>query len=266
MSKPVDGFFLSGLVDRYQNFFQTTVDGALSNPPSFDSIRILHVPSFDASSVEHALGRSPFFWSFDASLAGLARGEPGLGTGTLFGRFDFSPEISLPLQFRGWSLRPALTLHETYYTERVVNQSAVNDPTNRQALEASVELRPPALEKIFEKEFFGRKWKHVIEPRVVYRLVTGVNDFDNVLHFDERDILSNTHEVEYGFVTRLYAKHTAPHEQECATPMTALAVGAAAPEQIVPWQRVDTLGNQPCIQGPEVIRNRDVGARPEIFS
>jgi len=252
LSKPVDGFFLSGTVERYQNFFQTTVDGALSNPPSFDSIRILHVPSFDASSVEHALGRSPFFWSFDASLAGLTRGEPGFGTGTLFGRFDFSPEISLPLQFRGWSLRPALTLRETYYTERLVNQSAVNDPTNRQALEASVELRPPALEKIFDKEFLGRKWKHVIEPRFVYRLVTGVNDFANVLHFDERDILSNTHEVEYGFITRLYAKHTAPHEQECATPMTALAVGAAAPEQIVPWQRVDTLGNQPCIQGPEV--------------
>lgn len=252
LSKPVDGFFLSGTVERYQNFFQTTVDGALSNPPSFDSIRILHVPSFDASSVEHALGRSPFFWSFDASLAGLTRGEPGFGTGTLFGRFDFSPEISLPLQFRGWSLRPALTLRETYYTERLVNQSAVNDPTNRQALEASVELRPPALEKIFDKEFLGRKWKHVIEPRFVYRLVTGVNDFANVLHFDEHDILSNTHEVEYGFITRLYAKHTAPHEQECATPMTALAVGAAAPEQIVPWQRVDTLGNQPCIQGPEV--------------
>jgi len=252
VSRPVDGFFLSSTVDRYQNFFQTTVNGVLSNPPSFDSIRILHVPSFDASSVERELGRSPFFWSFDASLAGLTRGEPGFGTGTVLGRFDLSPEISLPLQFWGWSLRPALTLHETYYTERFVNQSAVHDPTNRQALEASVELRPPTLEKIFDKDFFGRKWKHVIEPRVVYRLVTGVNDFANVLHFDERDILSNTHEVEYGFVTRLYAKRTAPHEPECATPMTALAVGAAAPEQIVPWQRVDTLENQPCAQGPDV--------------
>ena len=37
--------------------------------------------------------------------------------------------------------------------------------------------------------------------------MTGVNDFANVLHFDERDILSDTHEVEYGFATRLYAKH-----------------------------------------------------------
>src|SRR5208283_5550807 len=37
-----------------------------------------------------------------------------------------------------------------------------------------------------------------------------------------------------------------------ATPMTGLAVGAAASEQIVPWQRADNLENQPCNQGPEV--------------
>ena len=251
LSRPVHGFFLSGMVERYQDFFQTTVNGVLSNPPSFDSIRILHAPSFDASSVDRQLGRSPLLWSFDASMAGLTRGEPGFGTGTLLGRFDLNPELSLPLQFGGWSLRPALTLHETYYTERFVSGTAVNDPTNRQAVEGSVELRPPALEKIFAQEFLGRKWKHVIEPRAVYRIVTGVNDFANVLHFDERDILSNTHEVEYGFVTRLYAKRTAPHTEECATPMTALAVGAAAPEQIVPWQRSDNLDTQACVPGPE---------------
>jgi LPS-assembly protein len=252
LSRPVNGFFLSGMVERYQDFFQTTVNGVLSNPPSFDSIRILHAPSFDASSMDRQLGRSPLLWSFDASMAGLTRGEPGFGTGTLLGRFDLNPELSLPLHFGGWSLRPALTLHETYYTERFVNGTAVNDPTNRQAVEASVELRPPALEKVFAKEFLGRKWKHVIEPRAVYRIVTGVNDFANVLRFDERDILSNTHEVEYGFVTRLYAKRTAPHTEECTTPMTSLAVGAAAPEQIVPWQRSDNLDNQACVQGPEV--------------
>jgi LPS-assembly protein len=33
--------------------------------------------------------------------------------------------------------------------------------------------------------------------------------------------------------------------------MTSLAVGAAAPEQLVPWQRVSNLDNQPCKSGPE---------------
>jgi LPS-assembly protein len=252
LAKAVDGFSLSGMVERYQNFFQLASNGVLTNPPVFDAIQIWHDPSIDASSVDRALGRSPFFWSFDASITGLARSEPGFRTGNLLGRFDFNPEISLPLQFHGWSLRPALTLHETYYTERFVGTTAVTDPTNRQALEASVELRPPVLERVFDKEFLGRKWKHVIEPRVVYRLVTGVNDFANVLHFDELDILSNTHEVEYGFTTRLYAKRTSAQTQDCEAPMTGIAVGAAAPEQTVPWQRVSTLENQPCSHEPTV--------------
>ena len=255
LSKSLNGFSFGGTIERYQNFFQTTdSSGNLSNPPSFNSIRILHTPSLDATSVDRPFGHLPLFWSFESSVAGLSRSEPGFQTSTLLGRFDFSPAISMPLQFRGWDLRPALTLHETYYSQRFdsVSGTVQNDPTNRQALETSVELRPPTLERIFDKEILGRKWKHVIEPRVVYRYVTGVHDFLNVLHFDDRDILSNTHEVQYGFVTRLYAKRKPSSIQECETPMTGLAVGAAAPEQTVPWERPSHLENNPCIVGPEV--------------
>src|SRR5580704_17721976 len=135
LSKNTDGYSVSGMVERYQNFFQQiNSEGMLTNPPIFDDIRILHTPSIDASSVDHALGRSPFYWSFDASVGGLSRSEPGFRTADLLARFDFSPEISLPVQFHGWSLRPALALHETFYSERLVNGSAEQDPTNRQAL------------------------------------------------------------------------------------------------------------------------------------
>ena len=166
LSKAVNGFSFGGMVERYQNFFQTTnADGTLSNPPVFDNVQILHTPSVDASSVDRRLWHSPFLWSFDASLGGLSRSEPGFHTSSLLGRFDFSPEISLPVQFSGWSLRPGLALHETFYTERFVGGVASQDPTNREALDASVELRPPVLEKVFDKQFLGRKWKHVIEPQ-----------------------------------------------------------------------------------------------------
>jgi LPS-assembly protein len=251
LSKSYHGFNFGGMVERYQNFFQTT-DPTGANLPAFDSIRVLHTPSVDFSSVDRPLQHTPFNWSFDASMAGLSRSEPGFHTSSLLGRFDLSPEISLPVQFHGWSVRPALNLHATYYTERFVNGLALDNPTNRQAVDTSVEIRPPALERIFDREFLGKKWKHVIEPRVVYRYVTGVNNFENVLHFDERDILSNTHEVQYGFVTRLYAKRHPSGIQECETPMTSLAVGAAAPEQTLPWQRISTLDSQPCNPGPEV--------------
>ena len=252
LSKTYKGFSLSGMVERYQNFFQTAENGVLSNPPAFDSIRILHTPSVDASSVERPFGRWPLFWSLDGSLAGLSRSEPGFRTSNLLGRFDFNPEISLPLQWKGWVLRPALTLHETFYSERYVNGVVNSDATNRKALEGAVEIRPPVLEKVFDQEFLGRKWKHVIEPRVEYRYVTGIDNFTNFLHFDERDILSNTHEVQYGFVTRLYAKRHPSSIRECETPMTSLAVGAAGAEQTVPWEHPSTLQSQPCALAPEV--------------
>jgi len=52
----------------------------------------------------------------------------------------------------------------------------------------------------------GAKIKHVIEPRVTYRYVTGIEDFNNVVRFDDTDILSNTNEVEYSLTNRLLAK------------------------------------------------------------
>ena len=263
LSKSADGFNLNGFVERYQNFLSTTPGQVIT---------ISHAPSFDSSSVDQKLWRTPFYWSFDASAAGLSRSEPPqcstsilvesctppFRTGNLLGRFDLNPEISLPLLFRGWSLRPELILHETYYTERLVGESgenpgqAVSDAINRQALETAVELRSPTLERVFDKEFLGRKWKHVIEPRMVYRFVTGVNNFANVLKFDERDILTDTHEVEYGFVTRLYAKRMTEKPEDCDPIMSALTVGGPAPEMTVPWLHINALANRPCQAGPQV--------------
>ena len=263
LSKTEDGFSLNAFTERYQNFLSTTPGQVVT---------ISHAPSFDAGSVDQPLGRTPFYWSFDASAGGLSRSEPSecstqflfhsctpaFRTGNLLGRFDLNPEISMPLLFRGWSLRPELILHETYYSERLTGETgvdpglAVSNGTNRQALETAVELRPPTLERVFDKEFLGRKWKHVIEPRAVYRFVTGVNNFDNILKFDERDILTDTHEVEYGFVTRLYAKRTEPKPEECVRLMLTLTVGGPAPEATIPWQHGSPLANAPCPVMPPV--------------
>src|SRR5258708_432720 len=129
-----------------------------------------------------------------------------------------------------------------------------SDPINHRSLEATVELRPPAVERVFDKEFLGRKWKHVVEPRIVYRLVTGINEFSNTIKFDERDILTNTHEMDYGFVTRLYAKRTSEKKQDCTTTssetmMPGVTVGGPAPESIIPWVRAAVV---PCQAGPQV--------------
>jgi LPS-assembly protein len=262
LSKSEGGLNVNGFLERYQNFLSTTPGQVIT---------INHAPSFDFSGVDQSLWHTPFEWSFDASAAGLSRSEPeqcppsGLPeyctppfrTGNLLERFDLNPQISLPLLFHGWSLRPAVTLHESYYTERLIGQvgvipgQAVNNAISRQALETAVELRPPPLERIFEKQFLGRKWKHVIEPHATYRFVTGVNNFSNILKFDERDILTDTHEVEYGFVTRLYAKPVKEKPPDCTPLMTALLAGAAPPETgIVPWMQPRPLTTAPCVVRP----------------
>jgi LPS-assembly protein len=104
-----------------------------------------------------------------------------------------------------------------------------------------MELRPPAIDRVFDREIFGRKWKHVIEPRVVYDYVTGVSDFSRILRFDERDILSDTNEVEYAVVNRLYAKRTSPREEKCPPEgMPSLIVGGAPAPSHIPWERNGT--------------------------
>jgi LPS-assembly protein len=252
LEKDLNGLGLGGMVERYQNYFQLAQpSGILTNPPVFNDVEIWHTPSIDASSVEQAIARTPFEWSFDSSFAGLSRSEPNFSASTLE-RLDFDPEISLPLLFHGWSLRPALAAHEAYYTAQLVGGSAVSNAITRQALDASVEFRSPVLEKVFDKEFLGRKWKHVIEPEAIYRYVTGVKNFNQILKFDQHDIMSDTNEVEYGFTTRLYAKRKSTAATPCESPMTALAVGGAAPPQTTPWQRVSNTESESCLKAPVI--------------
>lgn len=242
-----DGFFYSAATRRYQNF-ESTKTG--------DVITVLHAPGFEVSGVDRKLGKSPFYWSFEAAAEGLSRSEPSFRTANLLGRFDFKPSLSLPLVLRGWSVRPELSLRETFYTQKLVPTSgvgaAMDDPINRKALEGTVEIRPPALERIFDRPLLGNKMKHVIEPRITYRYLTGVNNFPNILRFDERDILSDTHEVEYSLVNRLYEKEVPGKGPDCGPTMSGFVVGRQGLQHAnAPWERKDTP-DLSCASGPTV--------------
>ena len=50
------------------------------------------------------------------------------------------------------------------------------------------------------------KWKHVIEPDIVYSYVTGVNAFGRFVRFDQDETLTDTNEFEYGFTQRLFRR------------------------------------------------------------
>jgi LPS-assembly protein len=247
LSNTTRGFSYNALVQRYQDF-ESSQNG--------DVITILHAPTFTVSSVDRPVAHTPFYWSLDAAAEGLSRSEPAFRTGNLLGRFDLTPAISLPLSLHGWSLRPELALRNTIYTQQLMPGSnvgtALSDPINRKALEGSIELRPPALSRIYDHAILGHKVKHVIEPRLTYRYVTGVDNFANILRFDARDILSNTHEVEYGVINRLYSKRTSDQPEDCAPlGMSSLRIGAPG-EQVQPWERTYASQNSGCSAGPQV--------------
>jgi LPS-assembly protein len=202
-SKSVQGYSFNGYLGRFQSF-QSTAPGNV--------ITILHTPGLETDGVEHRIGASPLFWSYDLAAEGLKRSEPGFVTPSLVGRFDINPEISLPLFVKGWTIRPALNLRETLYTQKTVPGPAgpvpANDDLSRRTLGASLDLRLPTLEKVFAEPLLGRKVKHTIEPYAVYRYTNGVENFASVIRFDFRDILSNTNEVEYGLLQRVFLRRT----------------------------------------------------------
>jgi LPS-assembly protein len=276
LSNTTNGFHFNALAERYQDFEVCVPPpppetGSCSTITQTELVRILHTPSVFISGEERQLGNSPLYWSFESAAEGLQRRQapqglqPGLRTAALVGRFDLAPSLTMPVLWRGWSFRPALTLRDTLYTEQAPLASpgtAAADVLNRKSLETSVEVRPPALSRVFDRPWLGRKWKHVIEPRMRYDYVTGINNFASILRFDATDVLTNTNEIEYSLVNRLYAKHLDPNLKDCDVPsMSMLTIGGVPQVGAVPWEAPPNPDAQPCASGPREILSWEIGQK-----
>jgi LPS-assembly protein len=270
LSNTTNGFHFDALAERYQNFEicdpRTDPQGC-NTLTQTELIRVLHTPSFFLSGEERQLGNTPLYWSFQSAAEGVQRRQIGFRTAPLVGRFDLAPSLTMPMLWRGWSLRPELTLRDTFYTQRTDPTSpkatrAADDVLNRKSLEASFELRPPALSRVFDHPWLGRKWKHVIEPRMRYDYVTGINNFANILRFDATDVLTNTNEVEYSLVNRIYAKHVDPNVNDCGVQgMSTLTIGGVPQVGAVPWELPPNPEAQPCASGPREILSWEIGQK-----
>lgn len=241
LTKSMDTLSLNAMASRYQNFLGTnqcltlgvyvpcSATGVpLVNTGGDSAILIVHAPSFELSNIEREVAESHVYVSVDAAAEGLKRSEPNLTTtGTvannysvpLLGRYDIAPDASYVLFRNGWTVRPTLSLRNTYYTQRALGNISSGNPVNRRSLQASLEVRPPAVGKIFEKPAFDHQWKHTIEPRFVYNYVNGVDNFHSIVRFDNRDILTNTNEILYAFTNRIYMKNLSA-TADCPQPAT----------------------------------------------
>jgi LPS-assembly protein len=223
-----NGFVPSGSLDRFQTFASST---------SGDEVRILHLPSLRFDVVDRPLGPGPLYWGLGSSLAYLSRSEYTFHPRNV-GRFDFYPHLSLLFAKDGWSLAPQVALRDTFYTSREMPDltglrngipTISHDALNRSDAEASVSLRPPALERDFTLGRWNRQLRHVIEPEFTYRFVGGIGALArNVILFDTADIATNTNEVGYSLTQRFFLRDTTPQPCQAGNEhASAQADGAA---------------------------------------
>ena len=251
-----DGFIPSGYLGRLQTFASSTQG---------DEARILHLPTLRFDSLDRPLGSSPLYWGLGSSLSYLSRAEPNFHARNV-GRFDIYPRLSLPLTGGGWSVVPEVALRGTFYTgSQTPDLTGANggtpyishDPLFRGDMEASVDLRPPAMERDFTLGHWNRVLRHVIEPEVQYRYVGGIGaNARNVLLVDTSDIATDTNQVGYSLTQRFYLK---PIEQKPCTetaPEKAKECGAA--REWASWQIAQEFYIDPNFGGALVTGQRNV--------
>jgi LPS-assembly protein len=223
-----NGTAASIYLGRFQSFENATI-------PS-DIIRILHTPSVEFSAVEQPLGHTPLNWAIDATAASLQRHEPGFDTAGLVQRVDIHPRIYGNLHWDGFSLVPEIGIRNTFYSRSQLPTTSQagggttlpverDSSIDRKSFEASIEFRPPALERVYQLDngpassgflhatgLNGAELKHTIEPFLKYNFVGGVEHYNNILRFDPVDILSDTSELHYGLTQRLFLHRLTLHQ------------------------------------------------------
>lgn len=223
------GFSLNfaGLNDKS---FLTLPVAATSTTPAIapTSVTLRNAPEVRLSSVEQSPWKSvPIYFGIDSFAGVVDRTDPNLQTSDFVDRYEVAPRVTLPLHFGAWfGATTSAAFRATTYGESLNSSGhVVPDSISRHIGEFAVELRPPTLERFFErapkKDKPRRKYKHTIEPQITYRYVTGVNNFSDFIRFDSDATITDTNEVEYGFTQRLYRKD-----------------GDDQPEELISW-RID---------------------------
>jgi LPS-assembly protein len=201
LTKNFRGFSLNFAALSYQNYVNAT-------PSQYVYLRT--APEVRFGSVDQAPWKNlPFYFSFGAFSDAANRSDTvtGFRTGNFVERSEIAPTVTIPLHWGAWlDVTPTFTLRSTYYGGQIQNGSFVNVGFFRNTEELSVDIRPPTLERVWGSSDSGTKWKHVIEPEIVYSYVNGVNDFSRIVRFDEDETLSDTNELEYGITQRLYRR------------------------------------------------------------
>lgn len=194
------GFSLNFSAVKYKNFLSADPETA---------VVLQAAPGVNFRSVEQApWKRLPAYFGFHVSAEAMRRTDPMLDTSAAVQRAEIAPRVTVPLRWGPWvGMTSTFLVRTTRYGSQQLAGTVVGDPLRRTTGEVTVDLRPPVLARIWEQPV--ARWKHTIEPKVVYRYVDGVNRFGRFLRFDENDTLTDTSELEYSITQRLFRRRVA---------------------------------------------------------
>lgn len=257
-----DGVVPTAWLDRFQSFAGTA---------NGDEVKILRLPLLRYDVLDRPLGDSPLYWGLGSSLGYLNRSEPFFHSRNVV-RADFYPHLSMPFTIGGWSFDPEVALRDTAYTLSQTPSLTGPFPVpqidhsalNRADLEASIDIRPPALERDFELPIWHRELRHVIEPELTYRYVGGIGaQARNVLLFDTTDIATDVNEAGFSLTQRFYLRPTqarpckAKEDDDAANDATATGC-PDTPREWATWQIAQEFFIDPNFGGAVIPDRRNV--------
>jgi len=191
------GFSLNIAALNYKDFL---------NAQPETSIVLRSAPEIRFSSTDRAFwDRWPVYFGFDSVSGAVRRSDTLIDTAQYVERSELAPHMTLPVRWGPWfGITTTAGFRFTDYNEQLVNGMPAAQGLVRTDGEFSVQLRPPAFERIWNR---GKtKWKHVIEPLIAYNYVTGIQDFSRIIRFDEDDTITDTSEVESALTQRFFRK------------------------------------------------------------
>jgi len=150
------------------------------------------------------LGKSGFYFNQDTSFSSFLidlNPDPLLDDKFTVQRFDFHPQLSLPIGLTPWmSLTPTVGVRETYYSKGYDPATLKNlSGFSRESYDVRAVLEGPKFNKIFETGNSGiPKIKHVVEPRFIFEYLPNLDAddrrkirvFDNIDSIKPRSLLS----------------------------------------------------------------------------
>lgn len=246
-------YTLNFVMQRNQDYVAPTL---LNQPQDEVVIQKLPSIEASGRDQEILGGPLPVWFTFGASAGALSRDEPtgtqvstfvppaAVSNSGAVGRLDAEPHVYTAFQYKGFSIEPGITFGATDYTNSYGTNTTAYAPiesclgyaecpptptttvsladTNlfRHYADFTLDFRLPTLERIFTPPKYlhlGAKLKHVVEAEAQYEYVTGVNQFQRIIHFDETDIISNTNQLNLSLTNRLYKKDKAGAVSELLT-------------------------------------------------